>query len=153
MPRLELPFPPSVNHYWRRVGNKTLISKAGRQFREWVEAMARHQGWNSLAGPLGISIEATPPDERGRDLDNLLKAPLDAMQHAGLYQDDNQLEEIHIYRMPPGVGVLSVDIWPIQGPCQGDRQQMMADLAIRAKRLQSELEATLCELQSLQEDG
>ena len=31
---LELPFPPSVNHYYRRVGPRTLISREGRRFRE-----------------------------------------------------------------------------------------------------------------------
>ncbi len=31
---LELPYPPSVNHYWRRVGARTLISRGGRAFRQ-----------------------------------------------------------------------------------------------------------------------
>ncbi len=30
---VELPYPPSVNHYWRRVGDRTLISREGRKFR------------------------------------------------------------------------------------------------------------------------
>ena len=33
-----------------------------------------------------------------RDLDNLLKALLDALQHAGLYEDDTQAESILIER-------------------------------------------------------
>lgn len=36
---LELPFPPSVNHYYRRVGGATLISREGRRCR--MEATAR----------------------------------------------------------------------------------------------------------------
>ena len=29
MLELRLPYPPSVNHYWRRVGHRTLISRSG----------------------------------------------------------------------------------------------------------------------------
>ena len=32
MIEVELPFPPSVNHYHRRVGPRTLISREGRRF-------------------------------------------------------------------------------------------------------------------------
>ena len=31
--RLELPYPPSVNTYWRSVAGRVLISKAGRMYR------------------------------------------------------------------------------------------------------------------------
>ena len=34
----------------------------------------------------------TPPDLRRRDLDNLLKPTLDALQHAGVYEDDSQVD-------------------------------------------------------------
>ncbi len=30
---LTLPYPPSVNHYWRRVGLRTLISREGRTLK------------------------------------------------------------------------------------------------------------------------
>ncbi|EGM8635893.1 RusA family crossover junction endodeoxyribonuclease, partial [Escherichia coli] len=33
-----------------------------------------------------------------RDLDNILKAPLDALTHAGLLMDDEQFDEINIVR-------------------------------------------------------
>jgi len=36
---LEIPYPPSVNHYYRRVGNRMLIS------REWREYRATNHGW------------------------------------------------------------------------------------------------------------
>ncbi|WP_140394409.1 RusA family crossover junction endodeoxyribonuclease, partial [Escherichia coli] len=38
------------------------------------------------------------PDKRRRDLDNILKAPLDALTHAGLLIDDEQFDEINIVR-------------------------------------------------------
>jgi len=36
---VDLPYPPSINHYWRRVGPRTLISREGRRFREHVMAI------------------------------------------------------------------------------------------------------------------
>ena len=36
MLELELPVPPSINHYYRRVGPRTLISREGRAYREAV---------------------------------------------------------------------------------------------------------------------
>ena len=47
---------------------------------------------------LQVIIYAHPPDKRRRDLDNLLKATLDAIQHAGVYPDDSQIDEILIMR-------------------------------------------------------
>nr|DAH86622.1 MAG TPA: endodeoxyribonuclease RUS [Caudoviricetes sp.] len=32
----ELPWPPSVNHYYRHVGPRVLISRDGRKYREIV---------------------------------------------------------------------------------------------------------------------
>jgi len=42
-------------------------------------------------GPLAIRIDIAPPDERRRDCDNVQKAVLDALQHAGLFWDDSQV--------------------------------------------------------------
>lgn len=144
MIRFELPFPPSMNHYWRRVGARTLISKQGREYRAAVEAIIRGLGHGTFDGPLGILIEAHPPDRRRRDLDNLLKAPLDAMQSAGLYVDDYQIDHIDLRRggCVDG-GKLSITIQPSQGPQQSDTSDLADELRKRAKDLQSELGATL----------
>ena len=37
-------------------------------------------------------MDAFPPDRRRRDLDNLQKPLLDALQHAGVYEDDSQID-------------------------------------------------------------
>ncbi|PZZ48027.1 hypothetical protein DIV28_23285 [Escherichia coli] len=58
-----------------------------------------------------------PPtvDKRRRDLDNILKAPLDVLTHAGLLIDDEQFDEINIVRgqLVPG-GRLGVKIYKIE---------------------------------------
>ena len=83
---LELPFPPSVNHYYRRVGPRTLLSREGRRYRERVAAVVAELGLRPLAGPLEAEVLVFPPDRRRRDLDNLQKAVWDSLQHAGVYE-------------------------------------------------------------------
>lgn len=96
MIELELPFPPSVNHYYRRVGPRTLISREGRRFREEVCALLAAAGVKPLAGPIRVEIEVYPPDRRRRDIDNLQKGLIDALEHGGAYRDDSQIVRLSI---------------------------------------------------------
>jgi Holliday junction resolvase RusA-like endonuclease len=98
---LELPFPPSVNHYYRRVGFRTLISREGRAFREKVCAILSARRIKPLPGPLSVRMELFPPDLRRRDLDNYLKGTLDAVEHAGAYHDDSQIKELQVWMRGP----------------------------------------------------
>lgn len=97
---LTLPYPPSVNHYWRHVSMRVLISKQGRDYRTAVRAAVLGQGWKAdpLSGRLKLSMLAWMPDRRRRDLDNLQKSALDAMQEAGVYADDSQIDKLSIER-------------------------------------------------------
>ena len=96
---LLLPWPPSVNHYWQSAGNKRYLSAAARDFRREVWARVRQVGAAGFGDlPLEIEIEAHPPDHRRRDIDNLLKGLLDALQHAGLYEDDSQIYTLRVNR-------------------------------------------------------
>lgn len=99
--RLELPYPPSVNHYWRRVGPGTLISREGRRFRERVLANLAAQGVRPLVGPLAVQVDLHPPDNRRRDIDNIAKALLDALAHGGAYEDDSQIVHLAIDKQKP----------------------------------------------------
>ena len=100
--RIELPWPPSVNTYWRRVGARTLLSRKGREYRQLVElAVLIAGGRRNLRGRLSLFISATPPDHRKRDLDNVLKAPLDAMAKSGVYEDDSQIDQLIVWRLKP----------------------------------------------------
>ncbi|MCS7168086.1 MAG: RusA family crossover junction endodeoxyribonuclease [Gemmatales bacterium] len=85
---MKLPYPPSVNHYWHRVGCRTLISRGGRAFRRAVQAALAARGVRPLTGSLAVTINVHPPDHRRRDLDNALKALLDALEHGGACGDD-----------------------------------------------------------------
>lgn len=119
MIQIDLPWPPSVNHYWRtpRTGalaGRTLISEEGRAYRNAVNTQvtlqrARHHITNRIR----VEIEAFMPDRRRRDLDNLPKSVLDSLTHAGVWQDDAQIDDLRIYRAPTIAGMLKVRIWPM----------------------------------------
>lgn len=91
-----LPYPPTVNTYWRKFNNRMVISPKGRQYRK--DVMQILEGCETLHGRLSVTIIATMPDRRKRDLDNILKSLLDAMDHAGLFDDDEQIDELHVLR-------------------------------------------------------
>jgi len=99
---LTLPFPPSVNGYWRSpnkgaLKGRTLISEAGRNFR--VNALASvleqlHRKPKAMTADLAVSIVLYPPTNQKRDLDNYFKALLDALTHAGVWKDDSQIKAL-----------------------------------------------------------
>ncbi len=99
MIELFLPYPPSVNHYWRNVNGRTIISKAGREYRQAVKEATTGLISKPLEWRLSINIYAFMPDKRKRDLDNLPKAIFDSLTHAGLWIDDSQIDRFSITRM------------------------------------------------------
>lgn len=100
--KLILPFPPSVNTYWRHpnkgaFAGKSLISAAGRKFQSAacaaiVEQLRRLP--KPTSAPASVEIVLFPPDNRIRDLDNYNKALFDALTHAGVWEDDSQVKRM-----------------------------------------------------------
>lgn len=100
--RFEVPYPPTVNTYWRHVivnGRvRVLISKRGREYRRQVYRALLAAGVykeRTLMAPLVVTVSYLPPDRKKRDLDNLAKALLDALTHCGVYADDSQVRELN----------------------------------------------------------
>lgn len=97
--RIVLPWPPTVNTYWRSVSGRTIISRKGRQYREAVKALVADQcGGATFDGPVSVDLHAHMPDRRRRDVDNLPKALLDALTHAGVLADDSQVDDLRVRR-------------------------------------------------------
>jgi len=114
--RLVLPWPPSANRLWRHVGPRVLVSAEGRRYKRRVaEAvqLARERGelGSPLEGAVSVRVQAYPPDRRRRDTDNVVKALMDALTHAGLWADDYQVARLSVERgvVRPG-GELLVDV-------------------------------------------
>ena len=116
---ITLPYPPSINHYWRRVGPRTLISREGRTFRKNVCALLGGGGPRKppAGGRIALAMDAFPPDRRRRDLDNLLKCTQDSLAHAGVFEDDSQIDLLIVARREPVTGgkvVIRIDEFPLR---------------------------------------
>ena len=106
-----LPWPPSVNTYWRMWRSRMVISKAGREFRAAVaEQVAEQNAAKFDDRPVVVVIRAYRPDKRKRDLDNLLKAALDSLSHAGVFDDDSQIQDLRIFWGDHIGGYLKVEV-------------------------------------------
>jgi len=99
---ITLPWPPSINHYWRTVGQRLIVKDPGKRYRvEVATECFRQQVRRNFGGRLAVNIDAFPPDNRRRDLDNILKALLDALTVAHVWVDDSQIDDLRIARRPP----------------------------------------------------
>ncbi len=106
-----MPWPPSVNTYWRTFNGRMIISEKGRLYRKEVaDQVLIQRGAKHFAGKLKVEIEAFRPDKRRRDLDNLLKAILDGMTHAGVWDDDSNIVDLRIYWADTIGGMLKVKV-------------------------------------------
>ena len=115
MIEITLPWPPSVNTYWRNFDGRMIISARGREYRETVgDQMILQKQVKHFTGRLRVEIEAFRPDKRRRDLDNLLKATLDGLAHAGVYEDDSQIVDLRIYWAKDIGGMLKIKIEEIE---------------------------------------
>ena len=104
--QFEIPYPLSVNQYWRTVRGRIIISETGRVFRQSLKAHIHELMYRKLVkpvvGPLKVEFLVSRPDNRRRDLDNLLKVTLDVMTHAGVWMDDSQIQDLRISWREPG---------------------------------------------------
>jgi len=126
MIELELPWPPSVNNY-KQIGrmittaNGKLLQtrknspETNRYYYEaWVKIRAL-RGQDGLKLPLSamisIEVDAYPPDNKKRDLDNILKVLLDSLVRGGLIVDDSQVARLLVERkaiIPQGKVIIRV---------------------------------------------
>ena len=111
----ELPWPPSINGYWRSFRGRQIISKKGRDYRKESLRLLGVMGLTGekLEGRLSVSITLYPPTLRKYDIDNWCKAPLDALTHAEFWIDDEQVDRLTIQKgvkTPPGKIVFKIQV-------------------------------------------
>lgn len=103
--KLVLPWPPSVNHYWGVRGKVRFLTKRGKEFRQAVAEAVAEAGIK-MTGRLFVAVALYPPNRIRRDIDNSMKALFDALQHAGCYDDDEQIDKMLVVRAPVQSGGL-----------------------------------------------
>jgi crossover junction endodeoxyribonuclease RusA len=75
-----------------------VLSESGRKYRTAVSDIFSYSCANKQEGRLALFVELFPPTKRKYDADNRLKALQDAMQHAGVFDDDEQIDAIAVFK-------------------------------------------------------
>lgn len=97
--RFDLPYPPSINHYYIHSNAGVCLGAKGRQYRRDVSLLLhRHRDACGGIARLSLTINIFTPDKRKRDLDNTCKATLDALQYARVFEDDSQIDMLTVIR-------------------------------------------------------
>lgn len=91
---LHLPYPPTANTIWIRARKGMRRSEGYMSWLEKAGWEVKQQRPSKVAGPYALSLIATRPDKRKRDLDNLLKPVSDLLVKMGIVADDSLCESI-----------------------------------------------------------
>jgi len=116
---LTLPYPPSANRLWRNIRGKTLKSAV---YRAWlIEAgqVLFLQKPASVTGQYRLMVIATRPDQRARDIDNLIKPVSDLLAQCGVVSNDSKAQSVFagwsMESTVPG-GQIIVSVEPVTAP-------------------------------------
>jgi len=125
MIEIELPYPPTVNTYYRSVpmrkGRKAFavvkISKQGREYRKAVAEIVKASGVEMQRGAIAVRRLLYCPDWRMRDEDNTTKALYDSLAHAGAIEGDHFIVagSVKKFKDADGVGRVVVQIKKVDG--------------------------------------
>lgn len=97
---IELPWPPSVNHYLKKAGRRMIKTERAQEYCYEVFYRVKKQKIGSFGNSrVEAHIKAYPPDRRKRDIDNLTKMIFDSLEHSGVYDNDNQIDYFSVRRM------------------------------------------------------
>ncbi len=120
MTTLNIPWPPTANNLFTNVAGKGRVKS--QAYRQWLNAAGltvRMQRPVPILGRYRLTLIATRPDNRRRDLDNLLKATQDLLKVMGVIEDDHLAQEIRIgwsEESPVEGGCLVAQIEPFISP-------------------------------------
>ena len=87
--------PPSVNHYWSGSGSRRYVCKRGVEFKRALALCAKSANVKPTKAQVALWITWHKKDKRQRDIDNILKPILDALNGIA-YLDDSQVTELFV---------------------------------------------------------
>ena len=90
-----LPWPVSVNALYRIRGRKLYVSAKGKAFKNACGKIFAGTKMVYETERVWLDIEVHPPDNRIRDISNLIKIVEDALPW---FRDDSQVDKINIIR-------------------------------------------------------
>lgn len=118
---LMLPLSPSQNTYWRtrivksksgRVFTSTYIGEEGVTYKRSVAELALVKKMRfQTEKRLNLEMVVCPRNKASIDIDNRIKSCIDALKDAGVFMDDEQIDELRVRRgpiMPGGRIILSL---------------------------------------------
>jgi Holliday junction resolvase RusA-like endonuclease len=99
--------PPSSNNLFATFGKRRILAP---RYRDWRVAA----GWevrkqiksaDMIDGPFAFNVSFVRPNQRARDLDNMLKALLDLSKELSFIRDDSDTAELHARWITKGPAV------------------------------------------------
>ena len=116
--KIFLPWPPSANKIWRNLrGSRGLyLAKEYKRFVDESKIWLWKQGSPRVLGDenLEVVIKIYSPTKRGYDVDNRIKATLDALTKVGFWRDDKiarKVTAIACDPIPGGGAVVEIFYW------------------------------------------
>lgn len=83
------------------------VTHAGKAYQKHIrELMLERRAWYRSTNPLELKLLCCFPDDRGRDLDNVVKVLQDSLMNGEVFVSDTQVKVLEVRegpRMRPGV--------------------------------------------------
>ena len=96
---LHLNLPPRLNGgYWGFHGHRRFLTKEAVAYKKHVLETVESQPVRFGDARLSVTITFNFRDRRRNDLDGRIKSLLDSMTQAGLWDDDEQVDELIVRR-------------------------------------------------------
>ena len=111
MLEFKLPYPPSVNHY-KKVG-RIVKTKTGKLYQQRKNTCHTEKFYFDVyiltkqsiplewprfcdSATFSLNVYVYPPDNKKRDLDNILKVLIDSLVRAHIIKDDHQIHRLYV---------------------------------------------------------
>ncbi len=101
MTTFTIPLPPTANHIWKSSGRRRYLSSEYVAFKGLVAYIVKRERVPNFGkARMAMAVEVCARDRRRMDISNRVKALEDALTAAGVWDDDEQIDQLHVKRGP-----------------------------------------------------